>query len=121
MLRTLSITFAYLLRRPGQGQTPVLFIPKPADAQVCTLDGPLTFAVKLPQYQILRRGEAGCDLAFYIIVPGHSPRGTEEPLFNRLATSEVPAGAHLEVTITYPAKTASATALRRKYLLKQRC
>jgi len=75
----------------------------------------------MPEYRVLRRGEAGCDLAFYIIVPGRSPRGTEEPLFNRLATTEVPAGAHLEVAITYPAKTAGGTLLRRKYLLKQRC
>src|SRR5262249_8423544 len=105
----------------GQGQTPVLFMPKPADAQVCALDGPLTFVVKLPEYQVLRRGGAGCDLAFHIAVMGRPPRGAEQQFFNPLATKEVPEGAHLEVEIEYPTKAANASPLRRKYLLKQRC
>ncbi len=105
----------------GQGQTPVVFMPKPADAQVCALDGPLTFVVKLPQYQVLQRGEAGCDLAFHIVVMGRPHRGGEQRFYNPLATKEVPEGAHLEVEIEYPAKTANAPPLRRKYLLKQRC
>jgi hypothetical protein len=112
-----------LWRREGQGrgQTPVLFMPKPADAQVCALDGPLTFVEKLPQYQVLQRGEAGCDLAFHIVVMGRPHRGAEQPSYNPLATEEVPEGAHLEVAIEYPAKAAAAPPLRRKYLLKQRC
>jgi hypothetical protein len=105
----------------GQGQTPVLFLPKPADAQVCALDGPLTFVVKLPQYQVLKRGEAGCDLAFNIAVMGRPHRGAEQSFYNPLATKEVPEGAHLQVEIEYPAKAADAPPLRRKYLLKQRC
>jgi hypothetical protein len=109
----------------GQGQTPVLFMPKPEDAQVCALDGPLTFVVKLPQYQVLKRRAAGGDLAFHIVVMGRAPRGNE-PLFERqfynpLATKEVPEGAHLEVEIEYPAKGPDAPPLRRSYLLKQRC
>jgi len=105
----------------GQGQTPVLFMPKSADAQVCALDGPLTFMVRLPESQVLRRGEAGCDLAFRIVVPGRPPRGATQQFCNPLATTEVPAGAHLEVEIEYPAKAANASPLRRKYLLKERC
>jgi hypothetical protein len=105
----------------GQGQTPVLFMPKPADAQVCALDGPLTFVQKLPEYQILQRGEGGCDLAFHIAVLGRPHRGAQQQFFNRLATKEVPEGAHLEVEIEYPGKTSTAAPLRRKYLLKERC
>jgi hypothetical protein len=105
----------------GQGQTPLLFMPKPADAQVCALDGPLTLMVRLPEYQVLRRGEAGCDLAFRVVVPGRPPRGVEQQFCNALATTEVPARAHLEVEIEYPAKAADAAPLRRKYLLKERC
>jgi RNA polymerase sigma factor (sigma-70 family) len=105
----------------GQGQTPVLFMPKPPDAQVCALDGPLTFVVKLPEYQVLQRGEGGCDLAFHIVVMGRSPRGAEQQFVNRLATKEVPAEAHLEVEIAYPAKAPKDPPPRRKYLLKQRC
>jgi RNA polymerase sigma factor (sigma-70 family) len=105
----------------GQGQTPVLFMPKPADAQVCALDGPLTFVVKLPEYQVLRRGEAGGDVAFHIVVPGRPPRTVGGQFHNPLATSEVPEGAHLEVEIEYPAKVANDPPPRRKYLLKQRC
>jgi hypothetical protein len=105
----------------GQGQTPVLFMPKPADAQVCALDGPLTFVVKLPEYQVLKRGEAGGDLAFHIVVMGRPHRGAEQQFYNPLATKEVPEGAHLEVEIEYPAKAANGPPLRRKYLLKQRC
>jgi hypothetical protein len=105
----------------GQGQTPVYFMPKPADAHVCALDGPLTFMVKAPEHQVLRRGEAGCDLAFCIAVLGRSPRGIEQRFCNPLATTELPAGAHLEVEIEYPAKAANAAPLRRKYLLKERC
>ena len=105
----------------GQGQTPVLFMPKPADAQVCALDGPLTFAVKMPEHQVLQRGEAGCNLAFHIGVMGLPPRGAEGQFFNPLATQEVPDGAHLEVEIEYRATAAAAPPLRRKYLLKQRC
>src|SRR5207248_11210768 len=58
----------------GQGQTPLLFMPKPADAQVCAFDGPLTFVVKTPEYQVIQRGEAGSDLAFHIVVMGRPPR-----------------------------------------------
>jgi hypothetical protein len=113
----------------GRGQTPLLFMLKPADAQVCVgrhaLDGPLTFVLKVPEYQVLRRGEAGSDLAFHIGVMGHPPRGDEQffeqQFFNRLATKEVPEGAHLEVEIEYPAKAPNASPLRRKFLLKQRC
>jgi hypothetical protein len=114
---------ATLWRREGQGQgqTPLLFMPKPADAQVCALDGPLTFVVKLPEYQVLQRGEAGCDPAFHIVVMGRPARGSEQPFFNPLATKEVPEAAHLEVEIEYPAKAANVPPPRRKYLLKQRC
>jgi hypothetical protein len=105
----------------GQGQTPVYFMPKPADAHVCALDGPLTLMVKAPEHQVLRRGEAGCDLAFCIAVLGRAPRGVEQRFCNPLATTELPAGAHLEVEIEYPAKAANAAPLRRKYLLKERC
>lgn len=105
----------------GQGQTPAVFMPKSADAQVCALDGPLTFVVRLPEYQVLQRGEAGCDLAFCIVVMGRPHRGAERPFYNPLSTNEVPEKAHLEVEIEYPAKGANAPPLRRKYLLKQRC
>jgi hypothetical protein len=105
----------------GQGQTPVWFMPRPADAQVCALDGPLTFVQKLPEYQVLQRGEAGCDVAFHIAGMGRSPRGVAEQFFNPLATGEVPEVAHLEVEIEYPAKAANVPPPRRKYLLKQRC
>lgn len=105
----------------GKGQTPVLFMPKPADAQVCALDGPLTFVVKLPQHQVLKRGEAGSDLAFHIAVIGRRPRGIEREFYNPLATNEVPEGAYLEVEIQYPGKSADAPPVVRKYLLKQRC
>jgi RNA polymerase sigma factor (sigma-70 family) len=105
----------------GQGQTPVLFMPRPAEAQVCALDGPLTFVVKLPESQVLQRGEAGCDVAFHIAVMGRPPRGAERQFYNPLATGEVPEGAHLEVEIEYPAKAANVPPPRRKYLLKQRC
>jgi hypothetical protein len=92
---------------------------------VCALDGPLTFVVKLPEYQVLRRGEAGSDLAFHIAVPGRPPRGDEQlferQFYNPLATKEVPEGAHLEVEVEYPAKEAHGSPLRRHYLLKQRC
>jgi len=105
----------------GQGQTPLVFMPKPADAQVCALDGPLTFVVKLPQYQVLKRAEAGSDLAFHIVVMGRPHRGAEQQFYNPLATKEVPDAAHLEVEIKYAAKAPDASPLRRKYLLKQRC
>jgi hypothetical protein len=114
-------TTLWRLEGRGQGQTPVLFMPKPADAQVCTLDGPLTFVVKMPEQQVLQRGEAGCDLAFHIAVIGRPHRGAEQQFYNPLATKEVPEGAYLEVGIEYPAKTANTPPLRRKYLLKQRC
>jgi hypothetical protein len=94
-------------------------MPKPADAQVCALDGPLTFVVKMPEYQVLKRGEAGGDLAFHIAVMGRAYRGAGQQLFNPLATKEVPTGAHLQVEIDYPAK--KGPPLRRKYLLEQRC
>jgi hypothetical protein len=105
----------------GQGQTPVLFMPKPADAQVCALDGPLTFVVKMPDRQVLLRGESGGDLAFHIAVIGRPHRGAEQQFYNPLATKEVPEGSHLEVEIEYPAKAAGTPPLRRKYLLKERC
>ncbi len=104
----------------GQGQTPLLFMPKPADAQVCALDGPLTFVVRAPEHQALRRG-VDSDLSFCIAVPGHPPRGAERQFYNPLATTEVPASAHLEVEIEYPTKAVNAPPLRRKYLLKERC
>jgi hypothetical protein len=105
----------------GQGQTPLIFMPKPADAQVCALDGPLTFVVKTPQYQVLQRGEAGGLVSFHIVVMGRPHRGAEQEFYNPLATKEVPVGAHLEVEIEYPAKAANAPPIRRKYLLKERC
>jgi hypothetical protein len=104
----------------GQGQTPVLFMPKPADAQVCALDGPLTFVVRAPESQALQRG-ADSDLSFCIAVPGHPPRGAQRQFYNPLSTKEVPKDAHLQVDIEYPARAAKAPPLRRKYLLKQRC
>jgi hypothetical protein len=104
-----------------QGELENVEMPKPADSQVCALDGPLTFAVKLPQQRLLQRGEAGCDLAFHIVVMGRPHRGAQQQFFNRLATTEVPSGAHLEVDIAYPANTANAAPLHRQYVLKQRC
>ncbi len=104
----------------GQGQTPLIFMPKPAHAQVCALDGPLTFVVRLPEYQVLKRGAAESDLGFCIVVMGRPPQGMDRPFHNPLATNEVPDGAHLEVEIEYPAKAGGAPP-RRKYLLKQRC
>jgi RNA polymerase sigma factor (sigma-70 family) len=109
------------LEGQGQGQTPVVFMPKPADAQVCALDGPLTFVVKLPEYQVLKRGEAGADLAFHIVVVGCPHRAAEHEFYNPLATKEVPEDAYLEVEIEYPTKATNAPPLRRKYLLKERC
>jgi RNA polymerase sigma factor (sigma-70 family) len=105
----------------GQGQTPLVFMPKPADAQVCALDGPLTFVLKLAENQVLKRGEAGCDLAFHIAVMGRPHRGADQQFYNPLATAEVPEGAHLVVDIEYSSKAANTPPLRRKYLLKQRC
>ena len=46
---------------------------------------------------------------------------TEQQLYNPLATNEVPNRAHLEVEIEFPAKTAGAEPIKRKYLLKERC
>jgi RNA polymerase sigma factor (sigma-70 family) len=114
-------TTLWRLEGRGQGQTPVLFMPKPGDAQVCALDGPLTFVVKMAEQQVLQRGEAGGDLAFHIAVPGRPHRGAEQAFYNPLSTKEVSEGAHLAVEIDYPAKTAGAPPPRRKYLLKQRC
>ncbi len=105
----------------GRGQTPLLFMPRPADAQVCALDGPMTFVVKSPQYHVLKRGAASCDLAFHIAVLGRSPRGVERDFYNRLATDEVPECGYLEVEIKYPAMTANAKPVRHNYVLKQRC
>ncbi|MGI8977959.1 MAG: hypothetical protein ACR2FY_01910 [Pirellulaceae bacterium] len=105
----------------GQGQTPLLFMPKPADAQVCALDGPLTFVLKSPEDQVLQRGEAGGDVAFKIAVMGRPPSGSEQQFLNPLATKEVPEGAHLAVEIEYPAKEAKDPPLRLKYFLKLRC
>ncbi len=109
------------LEGQGQGQTPLVFMPKPEDAQVCALDGPLTFVVKIPQYQVLQRGPGGSDLAFHIAVPGRPHRGAEQAFSNPLATSEVPERAHLQVEIEFPPKTANAPPPRRKFLLKERC
>jgi protocatechuate 3,4-dioxygenase beta subunit len=111
----------YRLEGLGQGQTPLIFMPRPSDAQVCAMDGSLTFVEKMPEHQMLKRGEAGGHLAFHIVVTGYPYRGAEHPLYNPLATKEVPEGAHLEVEIEYPGKEANAPPLRRKYLLKQRC
>jgi hypothetical protein len=105
----------------GRGQTPLLFMPKPADAQVCALDGPLTFSLKMADRAVLQRGEGGSDLAFHIAVIGRPPIGMDRVFINPLATNEVPEGAHLEVEIEFPSKAANAPPLRRKYLLKQRC
>ena len=105
----------------GRGQTPLVFMPKPADAQVCALDGPLTFAVKLPQHQVLQRGEGGSDLSFHIVVQGKPCRGVDHPFHNPLATTEVPAGAYLEVEIEFPAQGKDVPPATRKYLLKERC
>jgi RNA polymerase sigma factor (sigma-70 family) len=104
----------------GRGQTPLIFMPKPADAQVCALDGPLTFVLKLPQYQILQRGEGGSNLSFHIATIGLPHRGGEHLFFNPLAISEVPEWAYMEVEIEYPTKTTSSPPLRRKYQLKER-
>jgi hypothetical protein len=105
----------------GQGQTPLLFMPKPADAQVCALDAPPTIVVRLPDHQVLKRGAADNDVAFCIAVNGRPPRGVERAFHNPLTTREVPETAHLEVEIEYPAKTANSEPLRRKHLLKERC
>ena len=109
----------------GQGQTQLVFMPKPADAHVCALDGPLTFVVRTPQHQVLKHGEAGSDLAFNIVVMGRPHRGAEKQFsyffYNRLTTKEVPEAAYLDVEIEYPAKVPNAPPLRRRYLLKQRC
>ena len=104
----------------GQGQTPLLFMPKPADAQVAAFDGPLTFVVRLPEHQVLQRGTES-DLAFCIVVKGHPARGSEQQFYNPLSTKEVPEDAHLEVDVAFPAKTADGPPVRRKYLLKERC
>jgi len=105
----------------GQAQTRLFLMKNPADAQVCALDGPLTFVVRLPERQVLKHGEDGSDLAFNIVVMGRPHRGAEQEVYNPLATNEIPEGAYLEVEIEYPAKAPHGAALRRKYLLKQRC
>jgi hypothetical protein len=113
----------YLWRLEGQAEAMTLLhmMPKPADAQVVAFDSELTFAVKAPEYQVLERGQAGCELSFHIIVPAHGPRGAEFPFLTRLATKEVRSAAYLEADIDYPAKSHSSAHIHRKYLLKERC
>ena len=105
----------------GKGQTPLLFMPDPDDAQVCALDGPLALVLKDPEGQVLRRGVEAWDVAFNIAVLGRSPRGIDRPFHNALATDEVPESAYLDVEIEFPAEEPPAPPIRRTYALKDRC
>ena len=113
---------ALLTRKGGRGGGAALcMMPRPADASVSPFDGPLTMVVRSPDHQVLQRGAGGCQLSFSIVFPGRAARGIDRPHHTRLAISEVPEGAYLEVEIEYPAKSASELPPRRKFTLKERC
>lgn len=106
----------------GQGQTPVIFMPKPAQAQVTAMDGPLSFVLKMEDTQELDRSEDGADVSFHI---GGKVRdafvGFGGGMGNRLTTKEVPTKAYLELEVEYKVKKAGEGPIKRKYLLKERC
>jgi hypothetical protein len=81
----------------------------------------LTFALKIPEHQVLMRGEAGSDLSFHIATLGRPATGSEQQFLNPLTTKEVPESAYLEVELEFPAKQEGASPIRRKYQLKERC
>jgi hypothetical protein len=118
---------ATLWRKAGEtsAQNPVSFARKPADAQVCHLDGPLTFGLKGVGDDRLKRGAAGTDLALHIGTPGRPPVGKPAP-FNRpafapLVCTEVPADAYLVAEIEFPGKNPGGEPVRVRVPLKQRC
>jgi hypothetical protein len=106
----------------GQAQNGVAFVRKPAEAEVRYFDGPLTFTVRMPQYQVLKRGDKDCDLAFCIGTHGRrTPCFGDHEVFSALATNEVPEGAHLIADVTFPGKSEKDQPITKRFFLKDRC
>jgi len=118
---------ATILRKHGKeaAQIPVIFTPRPGDAQVCHLDGPLTFTLRSGEGPVLKRGPAGTNLELQIGTRGRLPK-VGVPLlilqsFSPLLCTEVPPDAYPVAEIEFPGKRPGAEPVRVRIPLKERC
>jgi len=110
----------YRLTKDGRAQIPVMLCQRPKDAQVSHLSGPLTFAVKWGDRQMLKRGAENI-FDVHIGTPGLVTRNSRYPVFAPLTTGEVPAGVHAVARFEFPNKALGKPSIKLEVKLDQRC
>lgn len=102
-------------------QNPVIFSPRPEDAQISHLGGPLTVQLKWGDRAKLKRGENPGQLSIHIGTQGLAARNSRREVFSPLTCDEVPPEVQPVAEIRFPAETPDAPPIRRRVGLKERC
>jgi hypothetical protein len=105
----------------GSGaQNPILFAPRPADAQVTNLGGLLTIRPKWDDRQRIKsEGESDFDVNVgSICLPA---RNCKYSIFSPLTTSEVPKDHHPHAVFEFPNKEAGKPPIKVEAVLSKRC
>jgi hypothetical protein len=111
----------YRIGADGSGaQNPIIFAPRPADAQVTNLGGLLTIRPKWDDRQRIKsEGESNFDVNVgSICLP---PRNCKYSIFSPLTTSEVPKDLHPRAVLEFPNKEAGKPPIVVEAVLNQRC
>ncbi|OAI53291.1 hypothetical protein AYO47_05160 [Planctomyces sp. SCGC AG-212-M04] len=106
-----------------QAQNPLLLAPRPDEAQICHLGGPLTFKLRWGKRQQLEQAPKESVFEVSIGSKNLPPTDFEEIGFNfsPLTTSEVPPDLHPVATFEVPSATPGGPPTRREVVLNQRC
>jgi hypothetical protein len=111
--RALPRKIAYVINGDGAGM--LLFADSPQAAPIIHLNGPFTLALQDRKQRLI----AGENAMLQI---GVGPQGRGPGTFAFvLYPNTIPNDAYPEAEITFPAKSPSDPAIKRKYTLKQRC
>ena len=95
-----------LAAKGGQAQNPVLLAARPGDAQIMHLEGPLTFALKWGEIQVLQPWPKTTIFDVHIGTPALPPRNCNYRLFSPLTEMEIPRNVHPRAKFEFPPKFA---------------
>ena len=106
-----------------QAQNPLLLAATPNEAQICHMDGPLTFSLKWRDKQLLEPWPKQTVFDVHIGTPGLSPPDFRSVGFNfsPLTTSEVPTELRPVAVFEFPAQAAGTSPQQVEVVLNQRC
>lgn len=101
-------------------EMPVIFCRQPKDAQICHLAGPLTFALRWKGDTLVCGSEEN-DFRVVIGTLGLPARSSDQEVFAKLATTEVPAKVHPVADFEFSHEDAKQPPIKFHVVLEERC